>query len=600
MAELMENLRRTDMCGDLRMKDVGREVTVMGWTQRRRNLGGLIFVDLRDKTGICQIVFDDTTESAVFEKAQSVRSEFVLAVKGKVRERESKTDKIATGDIEILADELKILSEADVTPFEIADDTGVNEALRLKYRYLDLRRASLQKNLFVRHAIAKAAREYLDGNGFTEVETPMLGKSTPEGARDYLVPSRVKKGNFYALPQSPQLYKQLLMIAGFDRYYQITKCFRDEDLRANRQPEFTQIDIEMSFVEKIEDVTYPIEGLIKKIFKDAIGKDLGDGHFRTMTYKEAMENYGSDKPDTRFGLKIINCSDIFAGSEFKVFSDALAIEIGPIRGSIRAINAKGLAGNFSRKDLDVTVEYAKTLGAKGLLWMTWPAGGEIKSSFSKFLTEEDIAAIKERTDFCEGDVLFFSADKDYVVFNVLGGLRLYIADKFSLFDKNEYDILWITEFPMFEWSEEENRYMAVHHPFTAPMEEDLDLVEKEPDKARAKAYDLVINGQESGGGSIRIHSREVQKKMFKVLGFSDEDIERKFGFFVGAFNYGTPPHGGLAFGLDRLTMLLCKDDSIKDVIAFPKVQTAACLMSDAPSQVDEKQLAELGIILDNK
>ncbi len=597
MAEFMGNLRRTDMCGTLRMKDVGREVTLMGWTQRRRNLGSLIFVDLRDRSGICQIVFDDTTESAVFEKAESVRSEYVLAVRGKVRERSSKTDKIATGDIEVLAEELKILSEADVTPFEITDDVNVNEALRLKYRYLDLRRPALQRNLFVRHAIARAAREYLDGNGFTEVETPMLGKSTPEGARDYLVPSRVKQGSFYALPQSPQLYKQLLMIAGFDRYYQITKCFRDEDLRANRQPEFTQIDIEMSFVEKIEDVTYPIEGLIRKIFKDAIGKDLGEGHFRTMTYKEAMENYGSDKPDTRFGLKIINCSDIFAGSEFKVFSDALAIEVGPIRGSIRAINAKGLAGNFSRKDLDATVEYAKTLGAKGLLWMTWQKGGEIKSSFSKFLTEKDVAAIKERLDFKEGDVLFFSADKDYVVFNVLGGLRLYIADKFGLYDKNEYDILWITEFPMFEWSEEENRYTAVHHPFTAPMEEDLDIVEKEPSKARAKAYDLVINGQESGGGSIRIHSREIQKKMFKVLGFTDEDIERKFGFFVGAFNYGTPPHGGLAFGLDRLTMLLCKDDSIKDVIAFPKVQTAACLMSDAPSGVDEKQLEELGIIL---
>lgn len=583
------------MCGTLRSADAGKEVTVMGWTQRRRNLGSLIFVDLRDKTGLVQVVFDDTTDKAVFEKAQNIRSEYVLAVKGKVRERESKTNKIATGEIEILADELKILAEADTTPFEILDDSNVNETLRLKYRYLDLRRPSLQKNLFLRNEITKAARRFFDDNGFVEVETPMLGRSTPEGARDYLVPSRVHEGCFYALPQSPQLYKQLLMIAGFDRYYQITKCFRDEDLRANRQPEFTQIDVEMSFVEEIEDVMYPIEGLIKNIFKSAIGLDLGDGHFRTMTYREAMENYGSDKPDTRFGLKIVNCSDLFAKSEFKVFSDALKIEIGPIRGSIRAINAKGLADKFSRKELDATVEYAKTLGAKGLCWMTWAKGGEIKSSFAKFVTPTDIENIKARMDFEEGDVLFFAADKDYVVFNTLGGIRLMIADKHGLIDKDVYDILWITEFPMFEWSEEENRYMAVHHPFTAPMNEDLELCETNPSKARAKAYDLVINGQESGGGSIRIHSRDIQKKMFNILGFSEEDIEKKFGFFVDAFNYGAPPHGGLAFGLDRLTMLLSKDDSIRDVIAFPKVQTASCLMSSAPAPVEQKQLDELYI-----
>ena len=583
------------MCGTLRSSDVGKEVTVMGWTQRRRNLGSLIFVDLRDKTGLVQVVFDDTTDEKVFEKAQNIRSEYVLAVKGKVRERESKTNKIATGEIEILADELKILSEADTTPFEILDDSNVNETLRLKYRYLDLRRPSLQKNLFLRNEITKAARRFFDENGFVEVETPMLGKSTPEGARDYLVPSRVHEGCFYALPQSPQLYKQLLMIAGFDRYYQITKCFRDEDLRANRQPEFTQIDVEMSFVEEVEDVMYPIEGLIKNIFKSAIGMDLGDGHFRTMTYRDAMENYGSDKPDTRFGLKIVNCSDLFANSEFKVFADALKIEIGPIRGSVRAINAKGLADKFSRKELDATVEYAKTLGAKGLCWMTWASGGEIKSSFAKFLTPTDIENIKARMNFEEGDVLFFAADKDYVVFNTLGGIRLMIADKHGLIDKNVYDILWITEFPMFEWSEEENRYMAVHHPFTAPMNEDLELCETDPSKARAKAYDLVINGQESGGGSIRIHSRDIQKKMFNILGFSEEDIEKKFGFFVDAFNYGAPPHGGLAFGLDRLTMLLSKDDSIRDVIAFPKVQTASCLMSSAPAPVEQKQLDELYI-----
>lgn len=583
------------MCGTLRSSDVGKEVTVMGWTQRRRNLGSLIFVDLRDKTGLVQVVFDDTTDEKVFEKAQNIRSEYVLAVKGKVRERESKTNKIATGEIEILADELKILSEADTTPFEILDDSNVNETLRLKYRYLDLRRPSLQKNLFLRNEITKAARRFFDENGFVEVETPMLGRSTPEGARDYLVPSRVHEGCFYALPQSPQLYKQLLMIAGFDRYYQITKCFRDEDLRANRQPEFTQIDVEMSFVEEVEDVMYPIEGLIKNIFKSAIGMDLGDGHFRTMTYRDAMEKYGSDKPDTRFGLKIVNCSDLFANSEFKVFADALKIEIGPIRGSVRAINAKGLADKFSRKELDATVEYAKTLGAKGLCWMTWANGGEIKSSFAKFLTPTDIENIKARMNFEEGDVLFFAADKDYVVFNTLGGIRLMIADKHGLIDKDVYDILWITEFPMFEWSEEENRYMAVHHPFTAPMNEDLELCETDPSKARAKAYDLVINGQESGGGSIRIHSRDIQKKMFNILGFSEEDIEKKFGFFVDAFNYGAPPHGGLAFGLDRLTMLLSKDDSIRDVIAFPKVQTASCLMSSAPAPVEQKQLDELYI-----
>ena len=595
MAEFMGNLRRTTMCGTLRLSDVGKEETVTGWVQRRRNLGSLIFIDLRDKTGLVQIVFDDTTESAVFEKAEQIRSEYVLAVKGKVRERESKTDKIATGAIEILADELKILAEADTTPFEILDDTNVNETLRLKYRYLDLRRPVLQKNLFMRNEICKAARKFFEENGFTEVETPMLGRSTPEGARDYLVPSRVHEGSFYALPQSPQLYKQLLMIAGFDRYYQITKCFRDEDLRANRQPEFTQIDVEMSFVEETEDVMYPIEGLIKSIFRSAIGLDLGEGHFRTMTYKDAMENYGSDKPDTRFGLKIVDLSDIFASSSFKVFTDALAIEIGPIRGSVRAINAKGLAEKFSRKELDATVEYAKTLGAKGLCWINWQKGGEIKSSFAKFLTAEELEGVKERMNFEEGDTLFLAADKDYVVFNTLGGLRLMLADKYKLVDKNVYDVLWINEFPMFEWSEEENRYMAVHHPFTAPMNEDLELCETDPSKARAKAYDLVINGQEAGGGSIRIHSRDIQKKMFNILGFTDEDIARKFGFFVDAFNYGAPPHGGLAFGLDRLTMLLCKDESIRDVIAFPKVQTASDLMSEAPAPVEDKQLKELGI-----
>ena len=595
MAELMGNLKRTAMCGTFRIDNVGDEVVVMGWTQRRRNLGSLIFVDLRDKTGLVQVVFDQSEYPEVFEKAESIRSEYVLAVKGKVRERQSKTNKIETGDVEIIAEDLRILNEADTTPFEIIDNLNVNETLRLKYRYLDLRRPSLQNKLIVRSKIAKATRNYLDNNGFMEIETPMLGRSTPEGARDYLVPSRVHEGCFYALPQSPQLYKQLLMIAGYDRYYQITKCFRDEDLRANRQPEFTQIDIEMSFVEKIEDVTYPIEGLIKDIFKETIGLDLGEGHFRTMTYKEAMTSYGSDKPDTRFGMKILDCSDLFANSTFKVFTDALAINIadGMVKGSVRAINAKGLASKLSRKEVDALVELAKTFGAKGLCWMSHPQGEPIKASFLKFLSEDDITNIQNRMDFEEGDILFFAADKDYVVFNTLGGLRLHLADKFSLVDKNSYDILWVTEFPMFEYSEEENRLMAVHHPFTAPMDEDIALIDTNPVEARAKAYDLVINGQESGGGSIRIHDRKVQEKMFKVLGFTDEAIEKKFGWFVRAFNYGTPPHGGLAFGLDRLTMLLTKTDSIKDVIAFPKVQTASDLMCDAPNTVDDKQLKEL-------
>lgn len=595
MAELMGNLKRTAMCGTFRIDNVGDEVVVMGWTQRRRNLGSLIFVDLRDRTGLVQVVFDQSEYPEVFEKAESIRSEYVLAVKGKVRERQSKTNKIETGDVEIIAEDLRILNEADTTPFEIIDNLNVNETLRLKYRYLDLRRPSLQNKLIVRSKIAKATRNYLDNNGFMEIETPMLGRSTPEGARDYLVPSRVHEGCFYALPQSPQLYKQLLMIAGYDRYYQITKCFRDEDLRANRQPEFTQIDIEMSFVEKIEDVTYPIEGLIKDIFKETIGLDLGEGHFRTMTYKEAMTSYGSDKPDTRFGMKIVDCSDLFANSTFKVFTDALAINIadGMVKGSVRAINAKGLASKLSRKEVDALVELAKTFGAKGLCWMSHPQGEPIKASFLKFLSEDDIKNIQNRMNFEEGDILFFAADKDYVVFNTLGGLRLHLADKFSLVDKNSYDILWVTEFPMFEYSEEENRLMAVHHPFTAPMDEDIALIDTNPVEARAKAYDLVINGQESGGGSIRIHDRKVQEKMFKVLGFTDEAIEKKFGWFVRAFNYGTPPHGGLAFGLDRLTMLLTRTDSIKDVIAFPKVQTASDLMCDAPNTVDDKQLKEL-------
>ncbi len=594
MVEFMNGLKRTNYAGLLSESDLNKEVVVMGWTQKRRNLGSLIFVDLRDRTGIIQAVFDKTVDESLFEKAENIRSEYVLAIKGVVRERQSKTDKIKTGSIEILANELRILSQAETTPFEILDNIEVNENLKLKYRYLDLRRPSLQEKLFTRFKITKATRSYLDDNGFIEVETPMLGKSTPEGARDYLVPSRVHPGSFYALPQSPQLYKQLLMISGFDRYYQITKCFRDEDLRANRQPEFTQIDIEMSFVEKIEDVTLVIEGLIKDIFKKGIGLDLGEGNFRQMTYNEAMSRYGSDKPDTRFGLELIDVSSAVKDCEFTVFKNALEMK-GFVKGSVRAINAKGFASKLSRKDIDATVEYVKTLGAKGLAWLSWPEGGEIKGSFLKFLTQENIDSIIKATNFSEGDIVFFAADKDVVVYNTLGGLRLYLAEKFNLINKDEYDVLWVTEFPMFEYSEEENRFVAVHHPFTAPMDEDLDIVETNPAKARAKAYDLVINGQEAGGGSIRIHRRDIQKKMFEILGFSEEEIQNRFGFFVDAFKYGAPPHGGLALGLDRLAMLLSKTDSIKDVIAFPKVQTASCLMTNAPDVVEDKQLDELYI-----
>lgn len=594
MAELMGQLRRTEYCGVLRIEDAGKEVVLAGWVQKRRNLGSLLFVDVRDKTGICQVVFDSSVLPELFDKAGVLRSEFVIAVKGVVRERENKTDKIKTGAIEVLASELKILSEADTTPFEIVDDTDVNENLRLKYRYLDLRRPSLQNNLFVRHKVCKATRDYLDALNFTEIETPMLGKSSPEGAREYLVPSRIHPTCFYALPQSPQLYKQLLMVSGFDRYYQITKCFRDEDLRANRQPEFTQIDLEMSFVEKIEDVLYPIEGLVKAIFKETIGLDLGCEHFRQMPYREAMERFGSDKPDTRFGLELKDVSDIAKKVDFKVFSDALAID-GIIKGSVRAINAKGFASKLSRKDIDGLVEYVKTLGAKGLAWLSYPEGGEVKGSFLKFLTEENVKEFSERLNFEEGDVLFFAADKDYVVFNTLGGLRLHLAEKYGLIDKNTYDILWVTEFPMFDYSEEEDRFVAVHHPFTSPMDEDLELCTTEPMKARAKAYDIVINGQEAGGGTIRIHRREIQEKMFSILGFTPEDIKERFGFFVDAFRYGAPPHGGLALGLDRIVMLLTKTDSIKEVIAFPKVQTASCLMTGAPDLVEEKQLRELHV-----
>lgn len=595
MAEFLGDLKRTHMCGMPNINDNGKEVVLMGWADGRRDFGGLIFVDLRDKTGIMQVVFDlSEIGEKDFKQAESIRNEYVLAITGKIRKRSEDTinEKLPTGYIEVLANSLKILSEADTPPFAIDDNVGVNENLRLKYRYLDLRRPSLQNKLITRSKICKSARQYLDTCDFLEIETPFLGKSTPEGARDYLVPSRINKGSFYALPQSPQLYKQLLMISGYDRYYQITKCFRDEDLRANRQPEFTQIDMEMSFVDSERDVMGVMEGLISKIFKDIKNIDL-KAPFKTLTYQQAMDKYGSDKPDTRFNLELIDISDLSEECGFQVFSNV--VKKG---GSVRLINAKGFYNILSRRDIDALTEFAKTYKAKGLAWIAYSKEEGIKSVITKFLTEEVKKSIYERADFKEGDILFFCADKNEIVYNTLGALRQHLADKYNLYDKEKYDILWVTDFPLLEYSEEEKRYVAKHHPFTCPKTEDLPLLETQPEKARAKAYDLVINGQEAGGGSIRIHSREIQQKIFKLLGMDENTIKEKFGFFVNAFNYGTPPHGGLAFGLDRLTMLLTGSESIKDVIAFPKVQTASCLMTEAPSTVEQKQLKELSIKTD--
>ena len=589
MAEFMGELRRTAFCGEITDK-LGQEVVVMGWTAKRRDLGGLIFADIRDKTGICQAVFDNAS-FADFAKAERIRSEYVLAVRGVVRARSEETvnPKLPTGTVEILVSELKILSEAETPPFAIEEDSDVNELIRLKYRYLDLRRPDLQRRLFLRHRITSAARHYLEENGFTEIETPFLGKSTPEGARDYLVPSRVHPGQFYALPQSPQLYKQLLMIAGMDRYYQITKCFRDEDLRANRQPEFTQIDMEMSFVEEESDVMTVMEGLIARIFSEAAGIEL-PRPFRRMTYREAMDRFGSDKPDTRFGLELCNVSDLAEQSGFRVFAEA--VKNG---GSVRCINAKGFEEKLSRREIDALGDFVKSCRAKGLAWITWSKTEGVKSPITKFLSEDTQKALYERTGFEPGDILFFVADRDEIVFGALGALRLHLGERENLIDKSKFDILWVTDFPLLEYSEEEGRFVAMHHPFTSPKTEDLPLLDTDPGKVRAKAYDLVINGQEAGGGSIRIHSQEIQQKMFRTLGLSDEVVAQKFGYFVNAFRYGTPPHGGLAFGLDRLTMLLTGAESIRDVIAFPKVQTASCLMSEAPNTVDPKQLEELGI-----
>ena len=590
MGEYMTGLKRSHMCAEVNEKMIGENVTVMGWVQRRRDLGQLLFIALRDRTGIVQIVVDgNTAEKALFEKAETVRSEFVLAVKGKVsaRTEQNINENMKTGKIEIIAEEFRILSESDALPFQIEDSVTVKDDLRLKHRYLDLRRPSQLKNIMLRHKVVQVIHSFLDEEGFLEIETPILGKSTPEGARDYLVPSRVHPGNFYGLPQSPQLYKQLLMVSGMDRYYQIAKCFRDEDLRADRQPEFTQVDMELSFVDE-NDIMDINERMMQKVFKELLDVEIKLPLPR-MTYKEAMERFGSDKPDVRFGMELKNISDIVNGTEFVVFKNAL--ENG---GSVRAINAKG-CGNFPRKQIDSLVEFVKTYQAKGLAWIVVNADGTLKSQIAKFFTSEKLQEIVDAMEGQAGDLILICADKDKVVFDALGALRLELSKRLELTKTDDFAFLWITEFPMLEWDEEENRYVAVHHPFTAPMEQDLELLEKEPGAVRAKAYDIVLNGYELGGGSIRIHRRDIQQKMFELLGFEPEDAQERFGFLLDAFKYGVPPHGGLAFGLDRIIMLMSGANSIRDVIAFPKVKDASCPMTDAPNVVDQKQLEELGI-----
>jgi len=588
MGESIYGLKRSHKCTELSTVNIGETVTVMGWVQKQRNLGSLVFVDLRDRSGIVQLVFTDK-DGEMFEKAKTIRSEFVLAVVGIVAARapEAINKKMATGEIEINAIELRILSTAETPPMYIEENSDVNEMTRLKYRYLDLRRPDMQRNFILRHRVAKVARDYYDDNGFLEVETPILIKSTPEGARDYLVPSRVHPGKFFALPQSPQLYKQLLMVSGFDRYFQIAKCFRDEDLRADRQPEFTQIDIEMSFV-NVDDVITVNEGFIKRVFKEALNVEL-ETPFIRMQYAEAMERFGSDKPDIRFEMELVNTSDLVANCGFKVFTDAVASG-----GSVRAINAKGCS-KFSRKEIDALVEVVKTYKAKGMAWISIDSNNEIKSSFAKFMTEEEMKALLERTKAEAGYLICFVADKNKVVYDALGQLRLEVARKLNILNPDEFKFLWVTEFPFFEYNEEEQRFSAMHHPFTCPMDEDLELLDTDPGKVRAKAYDIVLNGVELGGGSIRIHIQELQAKMLKLLGFTEEDANRKFGFLLNAFRYGTPPHGGMAFGLDRMIMLMAKTDSIRDVIAFPKVQNASSPMDNAPDIVDDIQLQELHI-----
>ena len=589
----LQNFHRSHYCGDLRLADAGKTVSLCGWVQRQRDLGGLIFVDLRDRTGLIQLSFDDSTPKDIFDKAASLRSEYVVAATGLVRERESKTDKIATGDIEIYVTELRLLAKAETPPFEIVEHSKANDMLRLKYRYLDLRRPDMQKMIATRHKVTKIARDYFDEQGFYEIETPMLTKSTPEGARDYLVPSRVHPGKFYALPQSPQQYKQLLMLSGFDRYMQIARCFRDEDLRADRQPEFTQIDLEMSFVNE-DDVMDIQEGFLKRVFKEVLDVDVQTPFLR-LPWREAMDRFGSDKPDMRFGFELKDISDIVKDCSFQVFSAPVAAG-----GSVRLINVEGGGEHFPRKKIDKLAEFVKTYKAKGLAW-TRLHGGEVTSSYQKFLTEEENRAILERAGAKDGDLVLIVGDaKDEVVFAALGALRCECAKQLGILDPMDFKFLWVTEFPMFEYSEEEGRYVAMHHPFTAPMDEDFDKLETDKKNCRAKAYDIVLNGTELGGGSIRISVPETQEAMFRALGFSDEDAMERFGHLINAFKFGAPPHGGLAYGLDRLVMLMAGADSIRDVIAFPKVQNASEPMTQCPDFVDDKQLDELSINVTRK
>lgn len=589
MAESMKGLKRSHRCTELSNKNIGETVVVMGWTAKRRNLGSLIFVDLRDRSGILQIVFDEKDVTAEgFAKAETIRNEFVIAVEGRVEKRGGAiNENLKTGDIEIRATSLRILSEAQTPPFPIEDGIATKDELRLKYRYLDLRKPHIQRNLMLRSRITTLVRSFMAEEGFIEIETPVLTKSTPEGARDYLVPSRVHPGNFYALPQSPQIFKQLLMCAGYDRYIQIAKCFRDEDLRADRQPEFTQIDMELSFVD-IDDVIDVNERLLAKLWKDILGVEIQTPFLR-MTWREAMDRFGSDKPDTRFGFELKDISDIVKECGFSVFTSAL--ENG---GTVRGINING-QGAMPRKKIDALVEFAKGYGAKGLAYIAINEDGSLKSSFAKFMTEEELSDIVGRMEGKPGDLLLFAADKHKIVYAVLGALRCEMADKLGMLDKDTYNFLWITEFPLFEYSEEEERYVAMHHPFTMPLEEDIDLIKTAPDKARAKAYDIVLNGTEIGGGSVRIHQDDIQEMMFEALGFTTEEAYEKFGFLLNAFKYGVPPHAGLAYGLDRLVMHMVKEDNIRDVIAFPKVKDASCLMSEAPNIVEQKQLDELCI-----
>ena len=589
MAESMQGLKRSHRCGELSAANVQETVTIMGWVQKNRNKGGLVFVDVRDRSGIIQVVFEEgRTDKALLEKAAGLKAEYVVAVVGTVERRSGAVNEnLSTGEIEVVPLELRILSESETPPFPIEENAKTREEVRLKYRYLDLRRPDLQRNLMLRSKVATLVRQFLSEEGFLEIETPMLGKSTPEGARDYLVPSRIHPGSFYGLPQSPQLYKQLLMCSGYDRYFQIAKCFRDEDLRADRQPEFTQIDMELSFVD-VEEVIDVNERMLAKLFKETLNVDVPLPIPR-MTWQEAMDRFGSDKPDIRFGMELTDVTEVVRECGFGVFTGA--IENG---GSVRGINAKG-QGAMPRKKIDKLTSFVKDYGAKGLAYAAIQEDGSVKSSFAKFLSEAEMNGLIQAMNGEPGDLLLFAADKNKVVWDSLGALRLELAKQLELLDKNEYKFLWITEFPLLEWSEEQNRYTAMHHPFTMPMEEDLDLLDKEPGKVRAKAYDIVLNGNEIGGGSVRIFQDNVQEKMFEVLGFTKEQAHSQFGFLLDAFKYGVPPHAGLAYGLDRLVMLMAKEDSIRDVIAFPKVKDASCLMTEAPSVVDEKQLEELGL-----